>query len=55
MIESAGPLVLLGTHLAAFGTGGAIARWVTIRRLRVCEAKDGHPALEVRHPGDPND
>ncbi len=40
-------MVLILTHLLAFLAGGATARWLTVRNLRVREI-EGHLALEVR-------
>lgn len=40
-------LVLILTHLAAFGAGAVVARWALVRNVR---ARDdhGHIVLEVR-------
>lgn len=42
-------MLLVGTHAVAFGAGVIITRAVMVRRLKVCEAQDGHLALELRH------
>lgn len=44
-------VVLTVTHVLAFLAGVVVARWLTVRNLKVTE-HDGHLALEVRHPDD---
>lgn len=49
--DTAHAVVLAGTHILAFVAGGAVARWLTVRNLKVTE-HDGHLTFEVCPPDD---